>query len=254
MTKMHYLRGYIRWRFHYHRARRQLRKTNPDTVAAHAMFHLNHVARQEGRSPRRRYIYALKNRLLEHFCRAGFCTSVSLQVQTLYCHDCGGTGNYYDHGDCWRCDGTGVYARHALYRFTFDVHGTRYTWHQPQRLVTWPVVLTDEEPGVYTDAISSSQEPLPDRRDVELYYVTLYAYLLQRGLLGDVLREDLIRPRLCESLRRDLQCLLIGNRYYRWYRWKARPRLRQLRRAIVGWWRTGYVDLAGFLEEDEIPF
>lgn len=112
-------------------------------VACGAMFHLNRYAQQVERhnaSP----IYNLKNRFVRMLYEFGYCRSVTQQKQILECWACEGTGRN-DPWDtsvqpsCWKCGGTGVYRVVTLYRFTFDVRGMRWTWHQPCDLVGWPV-------------------------------------------------------------------------------------------------------------------
>src|SRR5581483_4549786 len=51
--------------------------------------------------------YAFKKRFLaRHGEREGY----DLQHIRQVCHSCGGSGRYFDLGDCRRCDGTGTYA------------------------------------------------------------------------------------------------------------------------------------------------
>jgi hypothetical protein len=192
-------RTWFRWLLCWIDARRCLAWAgNQDRLAAILMFHLNRDTHGIDGYYRRPYIYALKSRLIEHLYRCGFCTSAALQVQDAVCWRCNGSGvEPYgmlldDDEPCEKCGGSGIYARHELYRFSFDVAGQRYTWHQPRALVAWPVQLTDDQVGQYEDDRRGERVTLT-REQRELYYVTLYEYLRRRGLLAGLGPDRVMR-------------------------------------------------------------
>ena len=117
--------------------------------ACHGLHSANRYTKHQTCSAdNRTEIYALKNAFVELLYISGYCTSCHEHILVLppkKCRDCGGTGDGYD-GYCDRCGGTGNYLsekRLRFYVFAFQVGGLRYCWHQPDRLVTFPVVTTE---------------------------------------------------------------------------------------------------------------
>lgn len=111
------------------------------TMPTMALWRINrYAARISDRFGRKQFIYALKNAYIQMLYERGCCTRVILETQKL---ECWHTRAYSEGWDdyCPKCDNTGVYAEHELYRFTFDVDGCWYSWHQPVRLVNYPVRL-----------------------------------------------------------------------------------------------------------------
>jgi hypothetical protein len=115
--------------------------------ACRFMHSLNRYAKHQACSVTQRdEIYGLKNGLVELLYRAGYCTACWIHEQVLpakVCFECGGSG---DGGACDRCDGSGHYLpaktlRFYVFRFAL---GRGYTWHQPDRLVKFPVETTRE--------------------------------------------------------------------------------------------------------------
>jgi len=110
------------------------------------------------RSSTRETIYAAKNLLVRTLYERGYCVRAVQQKQELKCWECNGTGGW-DNSDmgnecwepCYKCDATGVYAEHTLYKFTFRIGKRHYSWHQPTRLVTWDVALTSTDVGTFED-------------------------------------------------------------------------------------------------------
>ena len=146
-------------------------------LAADAMFHLNRLAKHYYGTA---LIYAAKNVFVQHLYETGCCANVVLHIQKLTCWECGGEGED-EYGDlCWKCGGDGVYREIQLYRFAFDVDGQRYLWHQPARLVSWPVTLTEEEPGAY-EVREPPTEDVKHRRRAELYLLIVAEWLRRQG-------------------------------------------------------------------------
>lgn len=110
------------------------------TMPTMALWRLNRYANNLGRGSKRRIIYALKNAYIRMLYEQGYCTQAVLETQKL---ECWHTRAYNDGWDdyCPKCDNTGIYAEYELYRFTFNVDGCWYSWHQPVDLVDFPVQL-----------------------------------------------------------------------------------------------------------------
>lgn len=208
-------------------ARAWLRGDDPNRIAAHCMYHLNHAAwADEEFQP----VYKAKNHLVRLFYYFGFCRSVRIHTQTKNCWECGGSGDDgHGAGTCWKCGGTGIYRQHLLYAFRFDVNGRTYTWHQPKDLVNW-AVQPDFAPIV-------EYEPRPQRVEVlplpilELYAVTVNEYLVRCGMD----RQDLpaYGPRsLSQALRSTWRLSKTNNRLRR-FRRKNRQVPRRVRLALA---------------------
>jgi hypothetical protein len=121
-------------------------------AAAFALLHLNRAAGQWQRSPSREKVYARKNLLVRYWYERGLCERVTKQRQVLECWYCkDGIDEWHDGDPCSYCDGTGVYASHTLFKFTFHIGRRYYSWHQPERLVTWPIVGTVLQGGEFKD-------------------------------------------------------------------------------------------------------
>lgn len=144
---------------------------NKALLAAECMFALNrHVA---GVRFRRQEIYTLKNNLIRMLYNSGYCTHVALHKQTLICHGCGGTGEYRSFGDGdmeWsRCYGTGIYAINKLHYFEFNIDGKIYKWHQPSKLVDWPVDIPAEDKYKELDSVKPIKKLIDDDKLADLY-------------------------------------------------------------------------------------
>lgn len=211
------LRAWLRWLLYLIQARRWLRHNDPDRIAAGAMWHLNRVARGGGH--RASCIYALKNRLVQHFYESGFCKDADRQYQRLVCRNCDGSKEDWTGDTCWKCEGTGVYRTYELIRFVFVIGGRRFVWHQPARLVTWHVWYTSQEWGDYGRQPGQGWESL-DPRIAELYYIVVHEYLRQRGQLEGLYAD--IRPRLAQCIKDDWRAWVRGQSWYR--RWRAYQR------------------------------
>lgn len=256
--KFQNLEMWARWQRRLWAARQWLDGGNPDAIAAHCMFHLNHHARRRA-AAHKSYYYALKNQLVCHFYQASFCESVTLQVQKLSCWGCDGTGkdSWNDYDVCPRCEGTGVYRQQQLYRFVFRIDGRSYVWHQPDGLVTWPVTLTSDEQGEYHERdLSSTVESGITTEIVELYYATVYLYLQRHGY-----------PKPVPSAAVNFWRALYSDWYHLFWGREWRYNLRRKWRA-AGLWLYDMRNMtrlgtraqaqrdvpSGFYEEDEIPF
>ncbi len=121
------------------------------SVAAEWMYKLNVLARSlgkhvsyEDRHPIVDQIYTLKDELIKYLYQCGYATEVREAFQNRVCRTCSGTGEYYTGEECHRCDGTGIYDTTWLYAFRFCIDGKSYAWHHLQKLVDYPVTVTDE--------------------------------------------------------------------------------------------------------------
>jgi len=126
--------------------------------AALAMFNLNRYCKHHTcHSNNRDEIYALKNSFMRLLYRLGLCDRAYRHVDrfpALVRRNCGGTGRDFQNGykkeacSCHRCNGTGIFRPALEDRYivmSFVVEGRRYTWHQPEELIDYPVQLTDED-------------------------------------------------------------------------------------------------------------
>lgn len=175
---MKHLKQYFKQWYTHYQARQWLNHNNPDQIAAFCLFKLNQKAKNANYE-RKQFLYTCKNHLLRLFYERGYCVEVTKQFQGLRCWHTWEFNNG-DDDYCYKCDNTGWYRKHHLYRFVFSIGGTRYIWHQPESLVTWPVVLTDETVGDYQEYHAQS-EPFQVKVG-NIYRATLYQYLLRQGV------------------------------------------------------------------------
>jgi len=211
-------------------------------LVADCIYRLNRFAPDA--YPYRSAIYQLKNRFVRQLYLLGLCQSASLQRQHMVCWSCGGTGEFNDWDECRKCDGTGVYATHTLYKFVFNINGHRYSWHQPERLVDWPVALTTPDKGEYL----ADPKPITlDREQASLYMAAIYVWLRSQGIPA---RELPAIPSLRSAIRQEL---FNSTPYQRWlsYRNRIARRLRRIQFALIS---INVIDGPAPLDEDEIPF
>ena len=136
-------RGTVDWRVRFLRQYGDREAALPD--AARAMFELNRYAKDAGRETADR-IYGLKNPLVKHLWSGGHCVAIhrhTVQHEEKECWGCEGLG-------CERCAYTGIWKpaeQVEFLCFRFEVHGKRFSWHQPARLAAWvPDAVIAEEP------------------------------------------------------------------------------------------------------------
>lgn len=123
-------------------------------TAGEWMYRLNVMARTLGnRHVLTDVIYDLKDALIQHLYQCGYATEVKLHLQKRLCRACGGTGEYFTGAECYRCDGTGVYAYTRLIAFRFCVDGHSFAWHQLEKLIDYPVTFTQGEPEPFQEPI-----------------------------------------------------------------------------------------------------
>ena len=169
---------------------------------AEMMFHLNVTARNMRRHPITDEIYELKNGLVKYLYQQGYCVEVKLHSQKRICHSCGGDGIYWNGEECYKCDGTGVYAVTQLYAFRFDVHGKRYSWHQLKKLVDYPIELTHAEPGAFVEP--TPKEDLSLKLDEAwLGCSMVYWFLRLHGIRSNLLLFSRTRNHIRWALRID---------------------------------------------------
>jgi hypothetical protein len=247
-----YTAAWLRGRAALHLARRLLDR-HGDAAACEALWRLNRWARSH-RGPRVAQVYALKNRMIRVlYERHG--AEVYRDVQVFPCW--GWRWEGCDGDDCEKCHGTGVFRTVRLLRFVFHVGGRRYTWHQPQDLVNWPIAAIENgdelEGGIGDDRA-------PAIRSVEAYCLAaavVYLFLRRAGVRAEEL------PRidgLWWSLRADVvRWAIYRYRYARgvisdrvWgMKWRLR-RWRERRRARVETAATVPVSAEAF--DGELPF
>ena len=136
-------------------------------VACNYLFDLNRYAKhRECGLLTRDTIYAVKNNLIEMLYHHGYSTAC-YEHHTVFdakiCYGCDGTGEDEYCGACMRCGGTGVFAPPKRLRFIvfrFRVNGEHYCWHQPDNLVRFPIVTT-QEPAEFTLTIQEKPVSLP---------------------------------------------------------------------------------------------
>lgn len=221
--KFQYFRDWVEKERLFAQARRRLEKGNADQLAAESMFRLNRAAKGGWSESS---TYEMKNHLVRILYQKGYCTRVLMAVQTLECwHTRGYMEGWTDH--CPKCNGTGVYARHELYHFTFLVGGVRYTWHQPSRLVDWPVTLTGE--------MMAYDAHEPEEIDVDGWKLAedqalVYVYLQQAGV-----QMRAVKP-LREAVWNDY--LEIKRDVWNWYWMRTRKIRRWLRGKNEPWAET----------------
>lgn len=203
---------------------------------AEQMFRLNVTARNLRRHPLTDQIYELKNVLIKYLYQHGYCVEVKLHFQKRVCHACGGDGIYWNGEECWKCDGTGIFAVTQLYAFRFDIHGKRYAWHQLRKLVDYPITLTDAQPGPFVEPTPKDELTLK-LDEAWLACCAVWWFLLFHGVKADLL--------LFSRTRLDIL-------------WGWRMRMSP----ITQWWRRlrlslkrGSVDqLVVVPDDDDIPF
>lgn len=133
-----------------------LQQTRQSAVrsAAQAMFSLNRAVRSlTGREKER--VYALKARFIQRLYEQGYCVACIRETQVIDCTVCGGSGvikRYSRYvGDCADCGGTGTYKKVKLYRFTFEIQGRAYVWHQPEDQLAFEPEPTSSQERPYED-------------------------------------------------------------------------------------------------------
>ena len=110
--------------------------------AMQALFDLNRYCKHSTcKNDNRREIYGLKNTFIKLLYQSGKCDSVQRHIQTheaKQCWSCEGFG-------CDRCDNTGEYSaafNSVFLVFSFNIEGVRFTWHQPESSLDYPVKVT----------------------------------------------------------------------------------------------------------------
>ena len=163
-------------------------------AAAEWMYRLNVFARSNGRHPINEQIYDLKNVLIKYLYQHGYCVEVKQHIQKKECWRCEGTGEYWTGDECWKCRGTGVFSKVELYAFRFNIEGKRYAWHQPKRLVDYPVTLTEIEPGAFVEPARDAA--ILKLQDAWLGCCAVWWCLMVRGCFTHLILLDAVRNRL----------------------------------------------------------
>ena len=157
------------------------------TEAGEWMYRLNVFARSlGGRHPIIDQIYDLKNALIKYLYQRGYAREVKLHFQNRICFGCDGTGEYWTGDDCRRCGGTGIYSSTRLYAFRFKVNGHSYAWHQLEKLIDYPVQLTEAEPSPFVEPLRRDDAILK-LEDAWLGCCVVWWTLLLHGRKADLL-------------------------------------------------------------------
>lgn len=154
--------------------------------AAEWMYKLNVFARSIGRHPIVDQIYELKDELIKYLYQHGYSSEVRLHHQKRNCYSCSGTGVYWTGEDCWKCDGTGIFAVTRLYAFRFRVNQHSYSWHQLEKLLDYPVTLTDSTPGPFIEGLRRD-EAILSLQEAWLGCCVVWWCLLLHGRLAELL-------------------------------------------------------------------
>lgn len=162
--------------------------------AAEWMYKLNVLARSMGqhvhyedRHPIIDQIYSLKDELIKYLYQSGYATEVRESLQERKCRTCGGSGEYWTGEMCYRCYGSGVYAITKLYAFRFCIDGKPYAWHQLQKLVDYPVTLTDEVQEPFRKPPTQVDDEYIKMKDAWLGVCVVWWALLRHGTVADLL-------------------------------------------------------------------
>lgn len=141
-------------------------------VACESVFALNRYIYDHRHHSIATNFYQMKTALIRHLYQAGYCTALTQQEQI---QPCWGYRDEPCDEDCYKCGGTGIYSRHRLYAFTFAIAGRAFHWHQPQALVTWPTVMTDETVTRFEPGTKLS----PELSDIQAFthYAVIWWYL-----------------------------------------------------------------------------
>ncbi len=177
--------------------------------AAEWMYRLNVFARSIGRHPIADEIYGLKNRLVKYLYQHGYATEAVLHVKAFDCWGVWDGMEYVCDDECPKCGGTGIYRTEKLYAFRFDVDGQRYAWHQPDRLIDYPVELTESEATPFTEA--RRDEAILSLEDAWTGCCVVWWALLLHGVVADLMIFELLRMRVGHALWKPWQ---------RWHRRK----------------------------------
>ena len=187
-------------------------------AACEAMRELNRSAKVMWEEDRD-YVYRIKQRFLEEMIEQIPCT-ITKHEQILPCHSCNrGIWTSWDgrrSDRCWRCGGSGVYARHMLYLFSATIAGRTFSWHQPAR--QWPNLVVEGDSTPYEEEKRSGGIPQLGAFRFELLIETVTQWIDAQGLrLG--IRCRPMHSHLWTSVRGDVQTLRR-----RWSRIERRPR------------------------------
>jgi len=173
----------------------------------------------------RRVAYALKTKFLHVLFLFGHMRVIEPEQQILKCHRCyKGIWEYNtDHAErCWKCNGTGIYKRILLWKFTVVIGGEIFEFHTPDSLVYWDMDEKRKVRGVELEDLPVYQ----DRRSAR-------TNLNDRELHGHLLRVAVTIEKTMFTERVELNPL---GRAVRWdvlqiANWITRP----FYRAYLNW-------------------
>ena len=140
-------------------------------IVAEALYRANRYAYSTSGSDISREIYQLKDRLVEHFYRAGYCVRATCHQQIKRCWYCK-DGLQYDGSECHHCGGDGIYDRHDLVCFEFSIGGQSYSWHMPRWRVVFPVATVNDWDSA--EEWHNTAEPLREALGNSLNLIRLY--------------------------------------------------------------------------------
>lgn len=248
---MLYLNRYLKYQQRRKEAQQWI-KAGGERVVANALFHLNRHARKTWYY--RDGIYGLKSLLIEHWYTSGQCVAAYQQRQNLICWDCGGTGEdgWHDYDVCEKCNGTGVYRSHILYKFVFRFGGKFYNWHQPASIVDYPVrVANDYEAPDEYHGESPGHELSAET--LAIYVTVLGEYLSMQGVIPRCDFEHVPKT-LLGAVYQDIEHW-FSNTKAGWAIWRGKQRVKRWHENIRALWHyadTGEMRPSPTL--DDIPF
>lgn len=151
--------------------------------ACQALFNLNRYAKwSQCRQQNREEIYDLKTEFIRLLCGQGYADRIGRHLaerEEKVCFKCDGTGAIWNGDICHRCVGSGIYqpAKTLVFIvFSFVVGGERYTWHQPEELVTWKYELTagsaDWSPVAEEKPLEMPTSRFAEAKDLLRYVIT----------------------------------------------------------------------------------
>ncbi len=193
--------------------------------------------------------------MIEHFYANGFVTAVTQQTQTLYCYSCDKDGINHWGDECSRCSGTHIYRQYQLYKFTLNVNGKRFAWHQPTKVFALPVVLTDDTVTEF-EFRPLPVDSCPTESLLDLYLMTAWVYLERQHRFVGI--HPRLRMNLGNALREDINSYTLTHMWWR-TRLKFRFATRRLRspRLKKTLWKMREIATEanqGMADDDDIPF
>ena len=149
-----------------------------------AMFSLNrHAKHRRCTEKHREIIYDLKSSLLRKLCAENRIDKIEIHTKYIpgkSCFRCDGSGFSVNGDPCDRCCGSGYYRfddELIFYLFSLEVEGQRFSWHQPDKYVSWKLPFAAQQKGTDWSLGKVSAVPMPKRKFAIAKYLIRF-YLL----------------------------------------------------------------------------